>query len=177
MPRVVLPVVADGALMSALVAGGRLVPVVMVDMSSHPEVEELVRVHRFLGQGDCLSAWGKIDGGVALRLTFQRPIELEVAIAFQVPARAGLVDQVVNIQAFFLQHGELGDHMTNTLHYPRLLIETPKTGFEKVWEPMVQKLLEHRYRSMGLSRREARSAAQELLIKWRRFSGVRMPSA
>lgn len=47
-------VVADGAIGKQGTAAGRLVPVVMVDMSDHPDVAELVRVHQYLGPGTAI---------------------------------------------------------------------------------------------------------------------------
>ncbi|HET8600460.1 MAG TPA: hypothetical protein VFL99_09045 [Segeticoccus sp.] len=56
--RLVLPVTADGAIATAGVGGGRLVAVVMVDLSGHPQVAKLMRVHKHVGSGDVLSQWG-----------------------------------------------------------------------------------------------------------------------
>ncbi len=177
VPRLVLPVVADGALSSANSVGGRLVPVAMVDMTGHPQVEELVRIHQHLGAGDCASQWGQPIGQeqLLLRLTFTRPVELILALAFDLPQQAGLVDQMLTARALYLQHGVEGNRMSTTQNYPRLLIELPPTGFEERWEKIFPAVLMGEFRRSGMSRGEAKRAAKEMVARWREFGSLRMP--
>lgn len=176
-PRLVLPVTADGAVATAGVGGGRLVPVVMVDMSGHPQVAELMRVHEHVGTGDVLSQWGLLsdNGPIALRLAFTRPLDLTLALTFDVPRRAGLVDQVMTARAFYLQQGVEGDRMSTTQDQPRVLIEVPPGGFEDRWERLFPGLLAAEFRAAGMGRKEARQAAADMVVRWREFGSIRIP--
>ncbi|WP_221630540.1 hypothetical protein [Humibacillus xanthopallidus] len=167
-------VVADGAIGKQGTAAGRLVPVVMVDMSDHPDVAELVRVHQYLGPGDCHSQWAQGRDGLLLRLRFERPIELTIAPTFALPEKAGLVDQVLSARAIYLQHGVAGDRMSTTMHHPRLLIELPPTGFEEQWEGIFFTALVKVFRDGGLKRSEAKAAARDMIVRWRELGSIRM---
>lgn len=50
-PADVVPIVADGAIASQ-VADGRMTPLVIIDTTDRPDVEELVRLHNHLSPGD-----------------------------------------------------------------------------------------------------------------------------
>lgn len=171
---IVMPVVADGALAIRGQVGGRLVPVVMVDMTVRPDVAELVRVHEHLGMGDCFSQWAQTGKRLVLRLRFERPIELAIGLAFELPRQAGLVDQVISARAVYLQHGLEGDTMSTTMDHPRLVIELPPTGFEEEWERLFPTSLTREFRAKGLKRAAAKQAAREMVERWREFGSIKM---
>ncbi len=171
---IVMPVVADGALAIRGQVGGRLVPVVMVDMTVRPDVAELVRVHEHLGMGDCFSQWAQTGNRLVLRLRFERPIELAIGLAFELPRQADLVDQVISARAVYLQHGVEGDTMSTTMGNARLVIELPPTGFEKEWERLFPASLTREFRGQGLKRAAAKQAAREMVKRWREFGSIKM---
>ena len=51
-------VVGDAAIAASPFVEGRLVPLVIVDTSGRPDLEELVRVHKHLPPGDVETQWG-----------------------------------------------------------------------------------------------------------------------
>lgn len=171
---IVMPVVADGALAIRGQVGGRLVPVVMVDMTVRPDVAELVRVHEHLGMGDCFSQWAQTGSRLVLRLRFARPIELAIGLAFELPRQAGLVDQIISARAVYLQHGVEGDTMSTTMRNARLVIELPPTGFEEEWERLFPASLTREFRGQGLKRAAAKQAAREMVKRWREFGSIKM---
>ncbi|MDE3170209.1 MAG: hypothetical protein KGL75_08700, partial [Acidobacteriota bacterium] len=67
-----VPIVADAAISTVGVHGGRMLPVLLLDCSARPEIAELIRVHDALGPCDVVSQWGQVPGHqstVALFLT------------------------------------------------------------------------------------------------------------
>jgi hypothetical protein len=176
-PRLILPVVADGAVATVGVGGGRLVPVVMVDMSGHPRLAELMRVHQHVESGDVVSQWGMLanKGPVVLRLAFVRPLHLTLALTFEVPRRAGLIDQVLTARGLYLQHGVEGDRMSTTQDHTRVLVEVPSTDFADLWEKMFPGLVAAEFRAAGMSRSESKQTAADMVKRWREFGSFRMP--
>jgi hypothetical protein len=164
-----LHVVGDGAVASVGIAGGRLVPVVMVDTRLHPILAEAIAQHRHVDEGDFTFTWG-VDsrrgqrvGHVGLRLSFIRPVTCEAQILFALPARAALVNQILMGYGLYLQHGEPGDRMANTMERPRILVGMPHTDFAAQWtERMLPSLLRRQSRERGLSRAQARVAAADM---------------
>jgi len=55
-------IVSDAAVMTAGVADGKLVPLVIIDASERPDLEELVRVQQHITTGDVGVQWGRRKG-------------------------------------------------------------------------------------------------------------------
>ncbi len=174
-PRTVHEVVADGAMAAVGAVGGRLVPVVMIDTSARAEVAELIRLHEYLGTGDCSSQWGSNGpNNVLLYLEFQRPVVVDVVLRFDMPSKALLVDQTLFARAMYLQHGVAGDSMKTTWNNPRVLIELPPTGFEEDWESMYPRQLQRTFRDHGMARGPAKAAAARQVRELRRLRELRL---
>lgn len=172
---IVLPVVADGGLAVKGTGGGRMIPVMMVDLSGRPSVRELLRMHEHLGQGDCHSQWGQnTDKDVFLRLRFERPIEMTLGVVFELPRQAHLVDSILTAHAMYLQHGVEGDRMSTTQGERSILIELPSTGFEDRWEKLFPAALARQLTEAGMKRSEAKTAAADMVQKWRTIGSIRL---
>ena len=88
-----LPIVGDAALANDQVEGF-LVPLLIVDTSNHPEIDEIIRIHKHLPFWYFTYQWGERKGNpdvVALILDFQRPIEAHVVLLFSIEKQAVLV--------------------------------------------------------------------------------------
>ncbi len=155
--------------------GGRMVPVVMIDTAPRAEVAELIRLHEFLGVGDCSSQWGSNGpNNLLLYLEFQRPVVVDVVLRFEMPTKAFLVDQTLFARAIYLQHGVTGDSMKTTWNNPRVLIELPSTGFEEDWESIYPRQLQRILRDQGMARGPAKAAAAHQVGESRRLREVRL---
>lgn len=176
----ILPVriIADGIIASRGVGGGRMVPLVIVDSTQRPEVNEIVRLHEHLPPGDATTQWGtrvRTRGKIALFLHFSRPMSINLLLEFGLPTQAGLVDQIITAKCLYLQPGSDGDRLAATLDSPRILIEMPSTGFENDWEQILHSSIAADLRQKGLPRRDSREAAKEFVQEWRKqFGGFRM---
>ena len=173
-----VPIAADAAISTVGVFGGRLVPLVILDTSDRPDVEELIRVHGIsLNPGDFKFQWGQVkghEGSVALFLTFIRPSEAFVVIEFDVVKHGILVEQALTGKGLYIQSGRVGDRLTQDLHRPKILLEISDTGFWKVWDALFHKHLEKDFRRKGLSRSDSRRAARAAIEELRKLGSLRM---
>lgn len=172
-----VPIVGDAAI-AGPIAEGRLIPVLILDTKSHPEVAELIRVHAHLPAGDARSQWASSrdnDDDVMLLLSFTQPMDVDLILRFSIEREAILVETMLNGGAVYLQAGEVGDRLMTTMDAHRVLVELPDTGFGPYWE----KLLLNRMtivmaRRLGVPRRVGGSAAAAVIGEMRKLVRLRM---
>ena len=175
-----LPVVSDALMASRGVADGRLIPVLILDTSSRPDIDSMVRAHESLGPGDVMSGWGvrsRFDSShIRLFLSVSRPSSCTLLIDLPTVTRGGTVDRIVQAQGLYVQPGRPGDRLASTLDHPRILVEVPSRDFRSTWEVLLRKELTRSFRRQGLSRSNAKKATTAFLNQWRDFTATRMPS-
>ena len=173
-----LHIVADGAISSRGVFGGRLIPLVIVETSGRPDVEELVRIHRATSMpGDAVVQWGQIEnreGTVVLWLKFIRPAEVSLAIEFRVVGQGILVDQALIGKGIYIQPGREGDRLRCDINRPKIFVEIGDTGYKEIWETTFKAQIAKHFRTKGLGRSESRRAAAEALEQMRAITSIRM---
>jgi hypothetical protein len=164
---------SSAAIADADTAGGRLVPLIMVDAAEHPEVTELIRVHQYTTAGDVTSQWATVLGKpdvVHLTLKFARPVVTTISVEFPLPELAGAIDNVLRAKSMYLLEGLEGSTFTSTQGQPRVLLELPSTGFETTWDRIFHKAITRMMREEGLSRRRAEHQAQAFVTHWRQLT-------
>ena len=83
-----VPIVGDGIVATAAQTYGRNIPILILDTSTRPDIETLVRAHGELGPGDAISGWSfktRLGLGLAapmLVLKFTKPSQCLVMIEF-----------------------------------------------------------------------------------------------
>lgn len=173
-----LRIVADGAITSRGLFGGRLIPLVIVETSGQPDVEELVRIHNTSSvPGDSVVQWGQIENReetVILWLKFIRPAEVSLAIEFRVVGQGILVDQALIGKGIYIQPGREGDRLKHDPHRPKIFVEIGDTGYKDIWEATFKAQLAKHFRTKGLGRSESRRAAVEALEQMRAMTSFRM---
>jgi hypothetical protein len=173
-----VPIVADAAISTVGLHGGRMLPVLLLDTSSRQDVAEFIRVHESLGPGDVEVQWGKLDGHertVALFLKFIRPIELFLILEFDIVRQGILVDQALTGQGVYIARADgPGDRLKFDVGRPKVLVEVADTGFRQIWDGLLNKHLVRHFREEGLSRHESRSAARSLIKELRKIGSLRM---
>jgi hypothetical protein len=178
-PADIVPVVADGSI-AGPVADGRMVPLVIIDTATRPDLDELVRLHDHLSPGDTTYRWGQVDRDddqVALSLQFTRPIEVRATLLFSIEHEGIIVDAALNSGALYLQPGRPGDRLKHDPNRPKILIEAPDDDFRDRWEGVViQRLTKVIRRRERMPRAEARQLAAEWLDQSRILSRFRMPT-
>jgi hypothetical protein len=174
-----LRIVADGAIAHANVGEGRLIPVVILDTTNRPDLEEYIRVHQFVGAGDVKCQWGQVighDDTVALVLSFSRPAELVAIVEFDLQRNHGvLVEQVLGSKGLYIQAGREGDRLKHDLNLPKVILEVPETGFgKKFWDKIYSRYTAVKMRERGLNRTDAKRAAKEAIVELRKLGTIRM---
>lgn len=178
-PADIVPVVADGSI-AGPAADGRMVPLVIIDTTSRPDLDELVRLHSHLSPGDVTYRWGQAERNkdlVSLSLWFVRPIEARAVLMFSIEGEGIIVDNALNSRAIYLQPGRPGDRLKHDPHRPKILIEIPDDDFREQWEDVaVRRLAKVIRRRSPIPREEARRLAVQWLAQSREISGFRLPT-
>jgi hypothetical protein len=173
-----LRIVADGGIASRGVVGGRMIPLVILDTSNRPDVEELIRVHNTLTTpGDVIAQWGEVEGSVnsvILLLRFIRPSEVTFVIEFDVIRQGILVDQALLARGLYIQAGRDGDRLKYDVNRPKVFLEVVDTGYLGIWEHTFVKIVAAHFRTKGLSRSQSRRAAVHSIAQMRQVSSFRM---
>lgn len=169
-----LRVVGDAGIASGKSDGGRIVPVIILDTSGHPEVAEVIRVHVHFSAGDVNMQWAGGAGAVYLILNFIRPIETTALIAFDLETQWSLVDQIVKVRSVFIQAGRPGDRFIDNVNLPKVRIDIPDLGFKDDWERLLMRQLVANVRKRGVSRWDAKRVAKDVLKEWRDTMSFRM---
>lgn len=174
----IVRIVADGLMSTAMVADGRMLPVLIVDTSERPDIDEYVRVHANAPMGDVRVQWAhaaELDA-VILLLSFERPLVMQLRIGFRLAAHQGiLVEQILAMGGFYLQAGRDGDRLKTTMDRQRITIEAPDTGFRPIWDKLFHKHTMKVLQERGLGRTQAKAAVHEAIALMRKTGEFRMP--
>ena len=174
-----VPIVADAAMASGLIGDGRLIPLVILDTSTRPDIDAMILAHDRFGPGDMGSIWcksGLFDRDhIRLVLEPLKPVRCVIILEFDLPKQAGLVDQIVHTQALYLQAGRPGDRLSSTFDHPRIVTEIPCTDFLGRWNSIMRNALARDFRKRGLPKRRALSAAEDVMRQGRELGSIRFP--
>ena len=169
-----VPIVGDGIVATAAQTYGRNIPILILDTSTRPDIETLVRAHGELGPGDAISGWSfktRLGLGLAapmLVLKFTKPSQCLVMIEFDLEEQGILVDQVLWAQGVYLQPGRPGDRLASTIDNLRILVEVPaNAAFAKRFQSGYRKALFRKFRNSGLSRNDSKNAVRAAMSEMR----------
>jgi len=175
-----VPIVGDAAIIAKKLADGRLLPVLILDTRSRPEVAELIRVHEYLPPGDVRSQWAvsrDSDDLVMLHLSFTHPVEVEVLLVFSIERQAILVEALLRGGGVWLQAGLPGDRLATTPDAHRLLVEVPEMNFRQPWEEALnERMTRVMARRLGVSKKKARPAAALAISQMQELASRRWPT-
>lgn len=176
-----VPVVADAGIATVGVGDGRMIPLLILDTSRRPDIEDMVKAHHAMdGQGDVKAQWGRPDtlfdkGLVSLILTFEKPSYCLIILRLDIGKYGGLVDQIIRSQGLYIQPGRPGDRLSTTFDNPRVLAEVPSREFQPEWDRMLRKAMRKRFqREHGMGRSEAKLATERFISEWRDLSSKRI---
>lgn len=178
-PADVVTVIADGS-MAGPVADGRMVPLVIIDTTDRPDLDELVRLHSHLSPGDVTYRWAQVDRNedqVALALRLIRPIETRAILVFSIEHQGIIIDTALSGRGIYLQPGRPGDRFKHDVRRPKILIEIPDDDFRGRWEDIVlRRLAKLIRRDRRMPRGQARQVAAEWLDRMRTLTRLRTPT-
>lgn len=173
-----VPIVSDAAVATRGTADGRIIPVLIIDTSLRPDIEDMVRAHRYIGAGDAKSTWSipsrfNFDK-ISLILTIVKPSRCVLIIEFNIVRQGGLVDQIIYAQGVYIQPGKEGDRLSTTMDHDRILVEVPSRHFRNEWDRIFYKALSKNFKKRGLSRNDSKNAARNFIKEWREFGSKRI---
>jgi len=180
LEREPVPIVWDAVVAVQGIASGRMIPLVIIDTTRRPDIDEMVRLHEHLGPGDAATAWSKPsrwnDDRIRLIVQVMKPTKCTIILEFDLARWAGTVDQVVTAQGVYIQPGRNGDRLVTTPDKPRILVEVPSREFQKEWERIFHKAAVKEFRRRGMNRASAKQAAERFVTQWRTSLAVRLRS-
>ena len=163
------------------VGDGRMIPLLILDTSKRPDIENMVKAHHLMGsQGDVTSVWGRPNtffdtGTVRLLLTFERPSRCQLLLQLDIKKYGGLVDNIILSQGLYIQPGRPGDRLRTTFNNPRVLAEVPSRKFQPEWTKMLRKTLRKlAQKEHGMSRAKAKLATEKYIDRWRDLLSTRV---
>jgi hypothetical protein len=173
-----VPLVSDAAVATELIGDGRLIPVVVLDTTSRPDLVNLFKAHSDMPPGDALSTWiglHETRDHLALWFQFKKPFETEAILNFELTGRGITVDLAMHARAIYLQAGKPGDRFYKTMESPRILVEIGAEMPTGKWEELWQRAVRRRLRKEGVGRHEARNLAPQYIKRLRdSMAGFRM---
>lgn len=173
----VVPIAGDAAIATARMGNGRLISLLILDTTERPDLTEVIRVNSHCAEGDVVVQWGELAeprDHVALVLRFLRPIERVAIIQFDVMKHGILIESILTAHMLYLQAGKPGDRFVHNLDKPKMIVEIPDTGFRPHWDKKYLACVTRRMRNEGLSRRDAKEAANAFIMEIRKVVKFRM---
>lgn len=173
-----VPIVGDGAIGDPAFGNGRIIPVLIVDCSAHPPLEDLILAHRDTPPGDVRTAWSwhlLSKKKVYLTFEFERPIETAVTLTFDVAKQGGIVDCIINVRGVYLQPLSSGKKVSEGMQSPKILVEVPPSSTFPTWKDTYRRSVERAYLERGLSKKQAKFAAEEHIKRQREIQFRQRP--
>jgi len=175
-----LDVISDGFVANTALADGRLLPVLLIDCSSRADIEDLIKVHRYITPGDVKAKWGKSSKKahkIKLILFFEKPSKCIAVLEFDILKQGGIVDQIMRCEAVILQCAKEGDRLISTLDSEKLIVEVPSKQAWDLWNEELFEALGADGRRQGMTKKEAKEYAGKVITGWREFSDQRKRSS
>lgn len=164
----IVPIFGDGGIGNPEVGDGRLIPVLIIDCSTHSDLYNLILIHEETPPGDVTIKWGRrlFDKRHAyLTLEFTSPIKTTATFRFLLAKQAGLVDGIIRSRGVYLQPLQSGSKVIAGIQKPKLLVEIPSSATFPGWPELHRSATQKRYRKEGASRSQAAVLTKEHLAR------------
>ncbi|MEZ8722742.1 hypothetical protein AB6D66_16830 [Vibrio pomeroyi] len=172
-----LPVVKSGIMAMPSTADGRLVPHLILHTKGDDSLLNLIKIHRDTPPGDVQSQWGTkrfSSKKIFLILNFYRPVELEIAVEFDLARHHHAIDGILKNRAVYLQPGKVGDKLSDDVNAPKLLLEIPARTTFPDWKGIQEKHVRKILKKEGVSRKNMGKAVDDYISLRRDVWGKRM---
>ena len=172
--KIPIPIISDPAMATRGVGDGRTIPVLIIDTSQRPDLEDMVNAHKHLGAGDVQSGWFLPSRfstkKLGLILNFTKPSQCLCVLEFDVMTHKAVIDLIIQAEGLYLQPGKIGDRLSSTMDKPRILCEVPSKSFRKEWDKIHRKVIFKMFKNQGSSRVKAKQETEEFIKEWRKIS-------
>lgn len=175
-----IPIIGHAA-MTMPEVGGILAPVLIIDTTERPDIEEYVKLHGVVLSGDVKTQWGRKPENTSiyqLVLEVIRPAELLLYFELPFPKYISVIDHIAMTECVCIQPGRPGDKLSQTfVGTPRVVMEVPEMGFRQRWDKRLHKYYEKKFRRDGMRKRNAEEAASTFIAERRLLMTYRMQDA
>lgn len=139
--EIITKVVSSATIASAGIANGRNIPVVIVESDNKNKINDLLKAHESVKNGNCASQFGFIEGYqyAMLILDFSLPIEITIVLLFDVIKQGITVDQILYSKCMYLMTGDEKTKFSLNMDKPRILLEITTEGFQPHWNKIYKK--------------------------------------
>ncbi len=172
--------VANISLISSIgIADGKMLPVIFLDCSNRPDIEDLLINHSKLkdNYGKINTLFGRksyIDNKfLYLVMMFKIPYECNVIAEFDINQHAAGIDLLVKNQVCYIQSNSKGNRIAETMNEPRVIIEVPSDQFTDEWEKIYFKVTTKRFTKKGYKKEKAKELARNMITELRKID-IRM---
>lgn len=173
----VVPIIGDGAIATIDIAGGRTIPVLVLDCENHKELLNCIYLHENSNPGDVLCSWRTQAFNsryVFLFLKFSKPSEIEIVLKFDLDTQIAIADGIVQSNGVYLQPSESGLRVSEGLDKQKILVEvSPKTKLDN-WDSILLGRIIKKMKREGMSKMLATKVANDYLDRTREIWGLRM---
>jgi len=176
-----VPVVSDAVLGTDAVSDGRMVPLLILDTTNRPDIDDVVRAHEIFQSGDSTSMLGFPSRWrhktVCLGINFMRPQTCGIYLEFDIISQGCIVEQIIQNELLYIQPGRPGDRLKHNPDAPKVLVEVPFRDLAGVWDTAWREALTRDFRKHGVARREANNSARAVITEWRDLFSQRVRGA
>lgn len=173
-----VPIVSDGAVAIKGLGDGRIIPILIINTSKRPDIEDMANSHKHLSPGDATSTWCSISrfnkNRLNLFLEFTKPSQCSFFLEFDVMAQGGVIDQIIQAESTYIQPGRDGDRLSSSFNSTRILVEIPSKHFRKKWDQIFSKAIYKKFKKNGLPRNKAKLATKIFIEDWRSTGSIRI---
>lgn len=169
-------IVGDGMISAPHVGEGRMIPVMILDCQTRPDLYDLIMLHQDQPAGDVTSTWIKSlfsSDFVYLKLEFERPTPALAIIEFNLKKNAILVDGIVQSNSAYIQPNNHGSKVSEGFNRGSVLIEIPSEELPFDWEKLYSKQLKKKFKASGLNGSAALKAAHSAIKASRALWNIR----
>ncbi len=166
----------EGLISSDNVGEGRLIPVLVIDVLGDKDIEDLIKLHESITSGDVAMTWSQDFFNrdyFILKMEFIKPMELVFGIKFRIETEFPLIDGIIESKGYYLQTGTKGDKILKKIGDSKILIEVPDMGVKKIWNKILARTIEKKYRKKGFSKKESINITKQQIIEMRKFWKMR----
>jgi hypothetical protein len=165
-------IVNDAGIANKDFDNGKLVPLLILDTTTRPDIDQLIENHGSIDSGLASTSWTKTrqsDNYISLLIQFSKPVLCTILLEFYISKYGGIIDSIIESQAMFIQAGRKGDRFITTQKAPRVLIQVPKPdgNFEIFWNELRKKSKIKEFRKLGYSKKDSKELFGEFEEKWK----------
>lgn len=164
----VVNIVNDALVLQHDFCDGKPIPAIVIDTSNHSKIENMLKMHMNVSEGEMKFSWGMTTDkrNIILLVESISPIELTFSILFEIEKYYAVIDEILCSQMLIIQGGKTGDRFSYNLNSNKIFVEVPLTGFEEKWSNIRKKYQKKRLKKMGVKKKDINHVIDDINNEW-----------